>query len=131
MIVGDLLFWGIFGLIVELCFTAVRDLIRKKDLALVGHTSLWMFPVYAFGLSYGFDFILYVIPENTTRYLTYPLWIWAVELCIGIPAVSRGIRIWDYHYLPKWLHWRGIISFAHYPLWIGFGILVEIIKGNI
>ena len=126
--IHTLLFWGVFGLLVELCFTAVRDLIQKKQLSLVGHTSLWMFPIYALGLSYGFDFIVYLIPNSAIRYLTYPLWIWAVELAVGIPTTKRGIRLWDYHYLPHWLHWRGIISFAHYPLWVCFGILVEVIK---
>ena len=115
-------------MLVEVSFTALRELIRKKQMNLMGHTSLWMFPVYALGLSYGFDFIKYLIEDDTTRYLTYPLWIWSVELAIGIPTTARGIRIWDYGYLPKWLHWRGIISFAHYPLWVGFGVLVELIK---
>ena len=128
ILVHDLVFWGAFGMIVETCFTAMRDLIRNKELSMMGHTSLWMFPVYAFGLSYGFDFIIRIIESDVARYLTYPLLIWTVELIIGIPAVSRGIRIWDYGYLPKCLHWRGIISFIHYPLWMVFGILVEIIK---
>ena len=128
MLIHDIVFWGCFGMLVEVSFTAMRDLIRKKQLNLMGHTSLWMFPVYALGLSYGFDFIKYLIEDDMTRYLTYPLWIWSVELAIGIPTTARGIRIWDYGYLPRRLHWRRIISFAHYPLWVGFGILVELIK---
>ena len=128
IVVHELIFWGVFGLFVELCFTAVRDLVMEKKINLMGHTSLWMFPVYAIGLSYGFDLVMYLIPNDTVRYLTYPLWIWAVELLVGIPTVKRGIRIWDYNYLPSFLHWRGIISFAHYPLWVCFGILVEVIK---
>ena len=128
VVVHELVFWGVVGLVVELCFTAIRDLIRSRQANLVGHTSLWMFPVYALGLSYGFDFVMYLVPDDTIRYLTYPLWIWAVELAIGIPAVKKGVRIWDYHYLPGFLHWRGIVSFAHYPLWVGFGFLVELIK---
>ncbi len=128
MEVNELVFWGVFGLFVELCFTAIRDLIQKKQISLVGHTSIWMFPIYAFGLSYGFDFIIYLIKTDFIRYFSYPLWIWAVELFIGIPTVYFGVRLWDYNYLPNWLHWRGIISFVHYPLWMGFGVLVEIIK---
>ena len=126
--IHELVFWGSFGIIVEVCFTALRKLVTNRELSLVGHTSVWMFPVYGFGLSYGFDLILFLIEDSVIRYLTYPLWIWAVELAIGIPATKKGIRIWDYGYLPKYLHWRRIISFAHYPLWVGFGILVELIK---
>ena len=128
MVINYLIFWGIFGMFVELCFTAARDLIQKKQLNLMGHTSLWMFPVYAFGLSFGFDFILWLIEDDIIRYLTYPLWIWGVELLIGVPTTRKGIKLWDYNYLPSGLHWRGIISFAHYPLWAGFGIMVELIK---
>ena len=128
MDVNYVIFWGVFGLIVEVCFTAIRDLIQKRQINLMGHTSLWMFPVYAFGLSYGFDLIIYLIENDTIRYFSYPLWIWFVEIAVGIPALCIGIRMWDYNYLPKWLHWRGVISFAHYPLWVGFGIMVEMIK---
>jgi len=126
--VNELMFWGVFGLFVELCFTALRALIQKKQWSLIGHTSIWMFPIYAFGLTYGFDFIEYLITTDFVRYLTYPFWIWAVELAVGIPALYLGLRLWDYNYLPKWLHWKGVISFAHYPLWAGFGVMVELIK---
>jgi len=115
-------------MLVETIFTALRNLITHRQVNLMGHSSLWMFPIYSLGLSYGFDFISIIIPNDTARYLTYPLWIWGVELAVGIPAAKRDIRIWDYRYLPSWLHWRGIISFVHYPLWVGFGIMVEMIK---
>ena len=128
MTLNTLVFWGVFGLLVELCFTAVRDLIQKRELNLVGHTSLWMFPIYALGLTYGFDFVIATIELDWLRYSTYPLLIWCVELVVGIPVLYMGIRLWNYNYLPAWLHWRGIISFAHYPLWFGFGIMVEMIK---
>ena len=127
--IHELIFWGCFGMSVEIAYTAIEDsLIRKKNLNLMGHVSLWMFPIYAFGLSYGFDFINWLIQNNTIRYLTFPLWIWAVELLVGIPTANKGIKLWDYTYLPDWAHWRGIISYVHYPLWVGFGILVELIK---
>tara|TARA_B100000131_G_scaffold320616_1_gene369223 strand:+ start:5932 stop:6330 length:399 start_codon:yes stop_codon:yes gene_type:complete len=125
---SQLLFWGMFGMIVEVFFTAIRDLVKDNNFNLIGHTSLFMFPVYAFGLSYGFDFIYYILEIDVVRYLSYPLWIWLVEIAIGIPALYAGIKIWDYNYLPERLHWKGIISFAHYPLWVGLGILVEMTK---
>jgi len=128
IVIADMLFWGVFGMLVEICFTAVRDLIRKRDLSMIGHTSLWMFPIYSVGLTYGFDFVGWLIEIAPIRYASYPLWIWAVEIIVGVPSLWLGVRLWDYHYLPDRLHWKGIISFAHYPLWMGFGILVEMIK---
>ena len=122
---NQLLFWGIFGLVIEIFFTALVDLISKKNFNLIGHTSLWMFPIYSLGLTYGFDFVQYLISNDILRYLSYPFWIWMVEVLVGYPATSIGLRIWDYNYLPNNRHWKGIISFVHFPVWVLFGILVE------
>jgi len=124
---NQLMFWGFFGLIVEIVFTAFVNLISKKKINLIGHTSLWMFPIYSLGLTYGFDFIQQLILNDLLRFLSYPLWIWIIEIIIGYPASIVGIRIWDYRYLSKGKHWKGIISFVHFPIWILFGILVEIV----
>jgi len=123
--INHLLFWGMFGLSIEIFFTAVVKLISKKNLNLIGHTSLLMFPIYAFGLSYGFQFVQQIIPNDFLRYLSYPFWIWFVEIVIGYPMSLIGIRIWDYRYLSSNKHWEGIISYVHFPVWIAFGILVE------
>jgi len=123
-----LIFWGVFGMLTEICFTAIRDLIAKREFNLMGHTSLWMFPIYAVGLSHGLDFVEYFITNPILRILSYPLWIWGIELLVGLPALRLGVRIWDYGYLPPHLQWRRIISFVHYPFWVGLGILVELIK---
>jgi len=127
MAINELLFWGMFGLTVELLFTAVLKLIKKKNYNLMGHASIWMFPVYSIGLTYGFDFIHQIIPYDYLRYFSYPFWIWGVELLIGYPTSKLGIRIWDYRYLSKRQHWQGIISYVHFPVWILFGILVELV----
>tara|TARA_B110001454_G_scaffold186466_1_gene183288 strand:+ start:633 stop:1040 length:408 start_codon:yes stop_codon:yes gene_type:complete len=125
--INQLLFWGIFGLIVEIFFTAIVDLFSKRDFNLKGHTSLWMFPIYSLGLTYGFDVVQQIIPNDFIRYLSYPLWIWLIEILVGYPASKIGIRIWDYRYLSNNKHWKGIISFIHFPIWIIFGILVELV----
>ena len=127
MVINHLLFWGMFGLIIEVLFTALVGLITKKNYNLMGHTSIWMFPIYAFGLTYGFYFIKQIIPYDFIRYFMYPFWIWGVEILIGYPTSILGIRIWDYRYLSDNKHWRGIISYVHFPVWILFGILVELV----
>lgn len=126
--VDELIFWGAFGLLIEIFFTAWREYIFSNRRNLVGHTSLWMFPIYAFGLTYGFDVIQWAFPNDIVRCLLYPFAIWLVELVVGTIALSRRIRIWDYSYLPRSLHYRGIISYVHYPAWVVLGILVEMIK---
>lgn len=128
----DFLFLGMFGVMMELTFVAFRDLIRNKNsLCLRGDVSIWMFLVYAIGLTYGFDLIKYLIPQDCLRYLSYPFWIWALELAIGYPLSRFNIRLWNYNYLPDEYHWKGYISFAHYPVWIFFGFMVELVKLSI
>jgi len=128
MYISEILFWGMFGVCAEVAFTAIFDLITKKKIALMGHTSFWMFPIYAFGLSYGFDLAESIITNDIVRYLAYPIWIWIVEILVGYPLLKFGIRLWDYSYLSKTKHWKGIISFVHFPIWIFLGLLVEYIK---
>ena len=131
MTINQLLFWGMFGLCCEIIFTAIVNLFFKKKYNLIGHTSLWMFPIYSIGLTYGFSLVQYIIPNDFIRYLSYPLWIWFVEILVGYPASKVGIKIWDYSYLSNNKHWKGIISFVHFPVWILFGILVELVSNFI
>ena len=128
MEIKQLLFWGMFGLTVELIFTSLVESIKKRNINLIGYTSIWMFTIYSLGLTYGFDFVKEIISLNYLRYLSYPFWIWGVELLIGYPMSKIGIRIWDYRYLSDNKHWKGIISFVHFPVWILFGILVELVS---
>ena len=128
----DFFFLGMFGVMMELLFVAFRDLLRDKNsLCLRGDISLWMFLVYAIGLTYGFDLIKYLIPQDIIRYLSYPFWIWLVEIVVAYPLSKVNIRLWNYDYLPDKLHWKGFISFAHYPVWVIFGFLVELVKMSI
>jgi len=128
MYISEILFWGMFGICAEVAFTAIFDLITKKKIALMGHTSFWMFPIYAFGLSYGFDLAESIITNDIVRYLSYPIWVWMIEILVGYPLLKIGIRLWNYSYLSKGKYWKGIISFVHFPVWILLGILVEYIK---
>ena len=127
MEINHLLFWGMFGLCCEITFTSIVNMFFKKDYNLIGHTSLWMFPIYSIGLTYGFPTVQYILPNDFIRFLSYPLWIWLIEILVGYPLIKIGIRIWDYRYLPDNKHWKGIISFLHFPVWVFFGLLVEFV----
>ena len=43
MHISEVLFWGMFGICEEVGFTAFLDLLTKKRIALMGHTSLFGF----------------------------------------------------------------------------------------
>ena len=51
MEINHLLVWGMFGVTVEVFFTGLIGLIYKKNYTLMGHVSIWMFPIYALGLT--------------------------------------------------------------------------------
>jgi len=129
----NFLILGSLGVTLELLFNAVLSygLGRRKSFCLKGEVSVWMFPVYAFGLTYGFDLIEHVIPVSTLRWLSYPLWIWAIELLVGIPAKHTIGKLWDYSDIPWGLHWQGLISFFHAPFWVLFGIIFEMLRSVI
>ena len=121
----DFIFWGAFGIACEIFFTGLVKSIKHKDFNLMGHSSAWMFLVYGFGLTYLFPIIMSLIPNTITRWLSYPLWIWAVEIIVAIPTRKLGVIIWDYSSLPDKWNWRGIISYVHFPVWVLFGIIIE------
>jgi hypothetical protein len=104
---------------------------EEQDKSIKGRVSIYMFPIYVIGLTYGFDFIEYVFPDDIIRWSSYPLWIWVIEIIIGSIGKRFDVIMWDYSKVPWGLHWRGLISFFHWPLWIGFGILMEIFRGVI
>ena len=120
--IASIILYSMIGVSIELVFNAIRTTLMKKgDLSLKGIVSLWMIPIYGFGLTYGFDFIRYVSPESDLiRWLTYPLWVWAVEIIIGLPTKNK---LWDYSDMKY--NWKGVVSFQHYPAWLLFGVLIE------
>tara|TARA_R110002020_G_scaffold50716_6_gene143169 strand:+ start:36602 stop:37003 length:402 start_codon:yes stop_codon:yes gene_type:complete len=121
--VVSVILYSIIGVSIELVFNAIRTALTKKGsgLSLKGSVSIWMLPIYGFGLTYGFDFIYYCASDhNVVRWLTYPLWVWLVELAVGLPTKNK---IWDYSDIKY--NWRGVISPLHYPAWACFGIIIE------
>ena len=121
----DFIFWGAFGIACEILFTGIVNSISNRNFNIMGHSSGWMFFIYGFGLTYLFPIVMNLIPNTFFRWISYPLWIWAVEIITGIPAKKIGLNIWSYNHLPDKWHWNGVISYAHFPVWILFGIIVE------
>jgi hypothetical protein len=126
----NLLIFGALGMTIEVLFNAILSyaLGRRNSFCLKGEISAWMFPVYAIGLTIGFDIIEQTITVTTLRWLSYPLWIWGIELLIGIPTKHTIGKLWDYSDIPYGLHYQGIISFFHAPFWILFGMIFEILR---
>ena len=124
--IASIFLYATIGLTIELIFNATRYSFSHKpyDYALKGEASIWMLPIYGLGLTYGFDLIHYVMlnigDDHILRWLSYPLWIWGLEIVIGLPTKNR---LWNYSSIKY--NWRGVISLKHYPAWVMFGILIE------
>ena len=127
---SKLIFWrftlfGLFGLLIEVFFTAVAGLV-KGDINLRGHTSLWMM------LDYGLIGLLYppvqglLLKMGMARFLRAAMYmglIFLVEYVSGRLFVSFGLRLWDYSHLPYNLD--GQITLCYAPLWYILGYSLE------
>ena len=127
--IASIFLYAAIGITVEIVFNAFRVFFSNgdRDLSLKGTASIWMLPIYGFGLTYGLDFIFYTMSlisgGSLLRWISYPLWVWAVELVIGLPTKQK---LWDYSDIKY--NWKGTISLKHYPAWMLFGIAIETLR---
>lgn len=121
------LLYGLLGLCAEVIWTAVTERLRgvQQGWQLVGHTSLWMFPIY------GLAAPLYEPLHNSLRSwpwflrgIVYVLGIWLVEYLTGwLLRRITGKCPWDYSHLRGHLH--GLIAWEYAPVWFLFGLALE------
>ncbi len=119
--------YGLLGWCFEIVWTALTEKIRgtQRDWRLVGHTYLWMFPIYGLlapigepvhNALRGYPWIL--------RGVAYLLAIWAVEFVTGwLLKVLTGKCPWDYSHLRG--NFRGIVALEYAPVWFLFGLAFE------
>jgi hypothetical protein len=139
----DFLFFGLFGWIAEVVWTAIYDFVsgtraapgdvvgrvpatRGERWRLEGRTYLWMLPIYGVG---GLVFL-----QVYARIGSWPWFFRGATYCVGaftIEAISGWIlklttgRIpWDYSYA-RLSALGGAIRLDYTPLWFGFGLLLE------
>ena len=125
-LLAEMIFLASSAIVVELCVNAVRTKLtgERTGWDLKGSVSIWMFPIYMIGLTYGFDAIYLVMKHiseyDAIRWISYPFWIWLVEYVIGTLTKNK---LWDYSPLPYNI--KGSVSLLHYPAWIIFGVMFE------
>ena len=136
--------YGLLGWCAEIVWTAAYDALagdrpavgsdgrvtrvpldRAERLRLVGHTYLWMFPIY------GLAALLFEPAHDAVRALPwvvrgaiYTVGIFAVEYVAGW-ALRRatGRCPWDYSYARFSVH--GYIRLDYTPVWFVFGMILE------
>jgi uncharacterized membrane protein len=119
------LLFALFGLLIEVFYTATASLVRGHwDMR--GGTSPWMMLDYGLlGLAVGplsGALCAKRIPL-ALRAVVYMLGIFLVEYVSGVLFTAFGLHIWDYSDLP--LNLQGQITAMFIPLWYALGLFVE------
>jgi uncharacterized membrane protein len=121
------LIYGLLGWCFEIVWTAVTEKVRgtQRDWRLVGHTYLWMFPIYGLLAPLG-EPIHNALRHQpwVARGLVYLLGIWAVEFAAGwLLRKFTGRCPWDYSHLRGNI--QGIVTLEYAPVWFLFGLGFE------
>lgn len=123
------LFFGMHGLVDEVVFTSVFNLVEKKDGSLSGHTSLWSFLMYgscSFVVEKLYLHLHFSRGWGTFRRL--PLYIcvaYTWELSWGLLLRQFGACSWDYSHYP--LHFMGLVTLLYLPGWVGLSLYQDVL----
>lgn len=113
---------GITGWCLEIIFTAFHAF-RRREMALKGTTSLWMFPIYGcFALLKPLFEQLHKI-SLPIRGSLYAALIFLGEYISGTLLTRRNLCPWNYR-RHKW-HVNGIIRLDFFPYWFLTGLVYE------
>jgi len=119
--------YGLLGWCWEVVWTAIRDKAsgKQKDWRLLGHSYLWMFPIYGLLAPLGEPIHDALRPHFwLLRGTAYLIGIWAVEYVTGWALRKlTGKCPWDYSHL-RW-NIQGIITLEYAPVWFLFGLGFE------
>lgn len=122
--------FGCVGITTEIFFTAITNNINAVQAGeainwrLLGQSYIWMFPIYGLaGLAWP---VIYPRISNLNvffRACIYAIGILAVEFITGwLLDITTGRCPWEY--TTGW-HIMGYIRLDFFPLWAGFGFMVE------
>ena len=113
---------GLTGWCLEILFTSL-DALRRRDMTLKGHTSLWMFPIYGSAAVLSPVSRMLRGKSALTRGLTYMGMIFSMEYLTGRLLSRHKSCPWDYG-RSRWNIGRVIrLDFA--PNWFFAGLLFE------
>ncbi len=106
----------------EILFTAL-DSYRKRELQLMGQTSLWMFPIY--GMAAFLKPICRMLRKLPTgiRALFYSMFIFLGEYVSGSILKKFKVCPWDYSQAKTNI--KGVIRLDFAPFWMIAGLIFE------
>lgn len=121
-ILKDFIKCGVIGWCMEIVFTALGSL-RRRELQLIGQTSLYMFPIYGCAAFFKPVFLIVKKMSFPLRALFYAASIFAAEFLSGTFLAKHRVCPWNYD-RHRW-HVNGMIRLDFLPIWALAGLLFE------
>ena len=113
---------GLTGWCMEIIYTSL-DSFRKKDMTLMGNTSIWMFPIYGMAAIIGECYPALKNVPTLFRGGIYGAGILSFEYLSGSLLKKHKLCPWDYSKAK--LNVNGLIRLDYFPLWMGAGLIFE------
>ncbi|WP_277935156.1 putative ABC transporter permease [Parablautia muri] len=113
---------GLLGWCLEIIFTAFSSL-KKRDMRLLGKTSLWMFPIYGSVCLLGPLFKSLKSLPSYVRGSIYALCIFMGEYLTGNFLKTHRLCPWNYE-RSRW-HIGKVVRLDYFPVWFLAGLLFE------
>lgn len=113
---------GLTGWCLEILFTSLGS-IQKKDLRLIGRTSVWMFPIYGMASIIKPVYARIRNLPALIRSLIYAAGIFGFEFVSGSLLKKHHLCPWDYSNVPTNIN--GVIRLDYAPVWMLTGLIFE------
>lgn len=113
---------GLTGWCMEILFTAFGSF-RRRELKLMGKTSIWMFPIY--GLAVLIEPAYHMVKKLPAllRGLFYSAGIFGMEFLSGSFLKKHDLCPWDYSHAKS--NVNGVIRLDYTPVWMTAGLIFE------
>jgi uncharacterized membrane protein len=113
---------GVFGWCIEILWTSFEKF-RRRDMKLIGNTSIWMFPIY--GMASLFTPLCRFIQNANfiVRGFIYMLSIFTAEYTTGYVLKKHDMCPWNYSNAKYNIN--GLIRLDYAPLWFIIGLVFE------
>ncbi|XP_029318386.1 transmembrane protein 229A [Cottoperca gobio] len=124
------MFFGMQGLLDEVLFTSIFNLVEKSDRTLSGHTSLWSFLMYG-SCSFVVEKLYFNLHFSRgwgvwRRLPIYICFIYTWEFSWGLVLRQFGACSWDYSHYPH--NFMGLITLLYLPGWVCLSLYQDVLS---
>jgi uncharacterized membrane protein len=124
---GRFYIYGLQGILTEVVYTALWELVFTKSIKLIGVSSIYAFFIYAFSQMFIeriHSKLIQMRIHVLARGLVYLVWTYFWEFSTGYTLKQFNACPWDYESTFEW-HFLGVITLEYAPLWYFGSILAE------